>query len=442
MRELDVGPYGVRAVSADGGTLLGYRSRDSSVRGLRVSDGQELWTRSLPQPMEVMDGAFSRDGAAVTIVSREGEALVLDTADGHVIRTLSLEDGAGAAASYSSDGQLLAVGLAQGALRIWQLSTGELKLKEPTVPGHTGPVTKAAFSADGELIGSISGTLSPDRALKVWRTSDGALLHSSARNVQDGSRKSFAFSPDSAIVALTGGSMASQIYLLRASDGNQLRTIEPADATALAFSPDGTLLAGTPYCIGCVPQAVRVWRVADGTELPGFGDADDHGGGDVVFSPDGTLLAATSPGNRWPAPAAVSVWKVADRSLVWRVPGADPSLAPNEPESAAFSPDGALLALGSYQSARLRVYRASNGTPVGDFPATGVRGVAFSPNGALLAAAGDEGLRLWRVSDWSLFGEIPGQFTAVAFSPDGHTLLVAARDGVLRLFCSVSQPLP
>jgi hypothetical protein len=38
--------------------------------------------------------------------------------------------------------------------------------------------------------------------------------------------------------------------------------IEPADATELAFSPDGSLLAGSSCCIGCSAQAVHVWRVS------------------------------------------------------------------------------------------------------------------------------------------------------------------------------------
>lgn len=440
-RELPVAPYGVRAISFDGAALLGFRSRDSSMRVLRASDGAPVWTRPLPEAANVLAGAFSRDGTAAAIVTREGHAWVVDTADGHLIRTFSLEDGAGAAVAYSSDSQLLAVGLAQGALRIWQLATGELKVKEPILPGHTGAVSKVAFSADGELVGSISGA-SPaaDRALKVWRTSDAALLHSSIRDPQDGARKSFAFSPDSAVVALTGGVVSNRIHLLRASDGTELRTIE-GDATDLAISPDGSLLAASSYCINCAPVAVRVWRVADGTEAPGFGLAEKHGGGVVVFSPDGQLLAATSRGNLSPSPASVAVWKVADRALLWSAPGATMPFLRLEPEAAAFSPDATLLALGSPEAAAVRIYRAQDGTPVTELGASGILGVAFSPSGTLLAAAGDEGLRLWRTSDWSLFGEVPGQFTAVTFSPDGKTVLVAGRDGVLRLFCSVAQPL-
>jgi WD40 repeat protein len=138
----------------------------------------------------------------------------------------------------------------------------------------------------------------------------------------------------------------------------------------------------------------------------------------------------------------VAVWRVPTRALLWTVPGVTTSPPGGHDYSAAFAPDGTLLALGQPADGVVQLYRAEDGTLVRTLAAAGVRAVAFSPTGSLVAAVGDEGLRLWRAGDGSPFGEIPGQFTAVTFSPDGRTVLVAERDGVLRFFCSVAQTLP
>jgi WD40 repeat protein len=445
LRTMQLRPFYPRAVSPDRTTLLSFESRTATVAAVRVSDGQQLWAASMGAAQDLTAAAFSPGGASVAFVTKGSGAVVLDAAGGQVTTTFSLEDGSGSAIEYSGDGQLLAVGLAQGALRVWHLTTGDPRLKEAIVPGHTAPISRTAFSPDGRLIGSISQVLGGDRTLKVWRASDGALLHTQARDTNQAARKGFAFSPDSSLLALSGGTAGNdrRVYLLAPADGTLLRTIEDADAGDLAFSPDGSLLLGIPnFLLADHPAAVRAWRVSDGAEVAGFGDWHGHGGGGLVFSPDGRLLAAASDGSFLPPRTAVAVWRVADHALLWSVQGTVARIGVGDASSAAFSSDGTRLALGVSDATPVRIYGADDGKLVTELPAGGVLAIAFSPSGTLLAAAGDSGLRLWRQSDWTLFGEAPGQFTAVAFSPDGRTVLAAGRDGVLRLFCSIARPLP
>jgi WD40 repeat protein len=138
---------------------------------------------------------------------------------------------------------------------------------------------------------------------------------------------------------------------------------------------------------------------------------------------------------------------VADRSLLWtggpsRSAGDDRwERAALEPDAAAFSPDGQVLAVATGASSDVSVHRARDGKPLRTLAASKVRALAFSPSGTFLAVAADRAVQLWRLEDWKYHGEIPGRFTALAFSPDGTTLLAAEQDGVLRLYYSFTPEL-
>ncbi|HXT35495.1 MAG TPA: WD40 repeat domain-containing protein, partial [Chloroflexota bacterium] len=99
----------------------------------------------------------------------------------------------------------------------------------------------------------------------------------------------------------------------------------------------------------------------------------------------------------------------------------------------AFSPDGKLLAAGSWNDARTTAWLWNAGTrrPI-NLPSsyqTYVNAVAFSPNGKILAALGGNGdVQLWDVPHRQLLAvSLVGTLTrgwTVAFSPDGKTMAV------------------
>jgi WD40 repeat protein len=173
----------------------------------------------------------------------------------------------------------------------------------------------------------------------------------------------------------------------------------------------------------------------------------------VTFSPDGALLTATSNGGSWDpdGPAGpetlrgtdqVAVWRVSDRVLLWSRPSAVAEFS-----RAAFSADGKLLAVSAgggvdaaSNTGAIRVHDSRDGTMVRELALPGVRAVAFTPTGELVAA-GDSGLRMWRLTDGQPIAQARGSFTALAISPDGQKLVAAARDGSLNLLCGIERAL-
>jgi WD40 repeat protein len=79
--------------------------------------------------------------------------------------------------SLSADGQLLASGGMDGAVRLWETHFGSPRAPggQPlaTLEGHTGGVWGVVLSADGRLLasGSFDGTV------RLWETRSGAHLH-------------------------------------------------------------------------------------------------------------------------------------------------------------------------------------------------------------------------------------------------------------------------
>jgi WD40 repeat protein len=452
-RQVFVGqPYAI-AASSDLSRFLGSHSRTREVSLLDGATGQSLWTIPIPgNGTHVESARFSPDMSQVAFTSRDGGMNLVKTADGSVVREWPVPDGDASALAFSTTGTRLALGLSQGGFQVWDLASGELLIKEAIFPGHRQPVTHVAFSRDRALIASMTADQGPDRSLKVWRTSDAALLYTSDPHPSAGWGRSFAISPDSGTIVHSPGN--GQLHMLAARDGSLRGTIENADATSLTFSPDGSLVVGRSHCIGCVPTALRVWRVADGQEQPGFGETPRQSGDGGVFSPDGALLAATSEGRgawdpdgpagpeTWRGHDLVAVWRVSDRALLWSRPS-----AVQEFSRAAFSADGKLIAVSASSGVDatsdtgvVRVHDSRSGTMIRELSLPGVRAVAFTPTGELVAA-GDSGLRMWRLTDGQPIAQARGSFTALAISPDGQKLVAAARDGSLSLLCGIERAL-
>ena len=280
------GTIGAVAFSADGKQLLA--ETDKTVFSLDAASGKAVGEPA-PSPRGLGERGVFLPGARqlviatwVSTVSTENGRRVASQA-GEVLRA---EVGSGPTGStgpnasvkrqtlltlrqqvtalgVSSDGKLIALGLADGTVQVLDAGSGAALLGP--VPGYAGiklgatrlaDVTAIAFSADAARIAFVG----VDAALRVLDAHSGKALGAPLTPAVTGATsliESLLFTPDGK--RLIAASQDKGLYLLDAVTAKPLgpRLQMDGKATALALSPDGRRLA-----IGGFSGEVRRWELA------------------------------------------------------------------------------------------------------------------------------------------------------------------------------------
>jgi urea transport system substrate-binding protein len=186
-------------------------------------------------------------------------------------------------------------------------------------------------------------------------------------------------------------------------------------------------------------QAVREAQ-SDLPELVAILGADRHRDGSnkycqlysAAFSPDGKILATGG------LDKIVRLWDAATGSLRRELTGhAHPDVF--NVYTLAFSPDGKVLASGDREGT-IHLWESTTGQHLRTLRATGgtLLQVAFSPDSTVLAAARDTGaVQLWDARTGDLLSSLTGgkaTIYCVAFSPDGQLLATAGRERIIRVW--------
>ncbi len=189
---------------------------------------------------------------------------------------------------------------------------------------------------------------------------------------------------------------------------------------ALAFSPDGKLLAAAESLDGPGPHQLRVWDVRR-RQLTDF--RARTAANLIAFSPDGELIAAAATDR------GTEILDARTGDLVERLEVGNLAGEGDFSRSVAFSPDGNLLLVGQYNGTG-RLFSTETWKQVGrplrahtariTFP-------EFSPDGrTLITAAADGTVILWDVATQKQIGapiEVEANsFVSAALSPDGKRL--------------------
>ncbi len=220
--------------------------------------------------------------------------------------------------AIATDGKRLAAGGCDRTVRVWDLTGGIAAAKlEQTIENHADWVLGLSLSADGKYL----ATAARDKTAKVWDLKAkesittfpehqsivyGVFLNKdSSMGYSVGADKQLrAWKPNGEGKNLkNAGAHGDEIFKLVPHPKEPMLATSSADKTvrlwdtdklantktlqgltdhvfAIAFSPDGTLVAGGSY-----DGEVRIWKVADGTVLKGFNASPGYVSKAVVEPP-------------------------------------------------------------------------------------------------------------------------------------------------------------
>jgi WD40 repeat protein len=268
-----------------------------------LASGEEIMQLDKPEAYSTsssLDIAFSPDGKILAMGDAfwqvvDGERLIdmeLNMVDRHHSAASSM--------AISPDGENLAVGFGQSGLSLLDLSKGSF-IQE--LEGFEAWVTSLSFSPDGGTLASVYAF--PNYVVQLWKLPGGE-----RRYTMEGENFWRAvFSPIGNILATIAvreeggeltGTPAGVVQLWQASDGESIRELKIGDASSLAFSPDGSVMAS-----GSADGILRLWNVESGElliELAGHSDYITS----LAFSPDGEVLATGSNDG------TVMIWGIAE----------------------------------------------------------------------------------------------------------------------------------
>jgi RNA polymerase sigma factor (sigma-70 family) len=328
--------------------------------------------------------AFSFDGTRVASAGRIGEVRLWKVDDGsllHRFKSQALKPRAHyiPALSFSPDGTALAATFQTGNLVLWDMMTGRESQPFPTCTLVYGPL---AFSPDGQTIATRGGT----SVLHLWDRTTG---------------KDRLATPD-AHEDIVG---------------------------ALLFLDGGkTLVSGSD------DRTVRIW---DLTGSPGRGTHQRmvlrHQGWvrTMAVSPDEKMLVT---GTSYPGEDSVYLWDLTTGDKRWTIPSRGAGI---HPVAVQFSLRGDAVTAGwsdgtvrSWDVVSRRETSASQPAPAEgagkDFPGNSVHTGVLSPDGKKMGTIGKAGVRITDLAN-SPRAVTSQSGNAMAVSPDGKTVVIAAR---------------
>ncbi len=187
-----------------------------------------------------------------------------------------------AALAYHPGGQTLAAG-GRGTVYLFDAITGDLQGK---LEGLHPQVTALAFSHDGKHLAIASSAMGESHQVRLFEMNEGIATNGVIVNTHADVIQALAFSPDGKILASCGYDRLIKLWDVIAKKELRVLKDHSDSVYSIAFSPDGKLLASA-----AADRAVKVWDVATGRRLYTLAESTDWVYA-VAWSPDGRHLAA------------------------------------------------------------------------------------------------------------------------------------------------------
>jgi len=388
----------------------------------QLGDGVEA---VVPPPPGGPALAFRPDGAVLAVADHNRRVRLVDVASHSIVGQPLQTSHQLRAVAFNPDGTILATAGRDGVVRLWDTATHR-ELDE-LLAGHSGNAWSVAFTPDGNTL----TTSASEGRLLLWEM-NGAILGRHAASVE-----AVAFNPDGTVLVSLGVDGSVRLWDVQkqrpVSARQKMPTLQVAniyqttpDPTVRAvFSPDGRILA-----MSAAGGGVWLWDTTGPGPPTELTSTEFSVPPAMAFNPDGTILATTNV-------EKVRLWDVATRRTVGTME-ADPGTI----SSLAFSADGRRLATGSFAVQMWDLTtRQRLGPPVVP-PRRGhtkfINAVAISPDGTVLATgSADQTARLWRLPNGDpLWGSLDhgDEVIDVAFTTDVETLVTTSKDGTVRFW--------
>ncbi|MBS1967584.1 MAG: protein kinase [Chloroflexi bacterium SZAS-1] len=412
------------AFSPDGSSILSGSS-DTTLILWDAATGAII-SRMRGHTREVWSIAFSPDGKQALSGSRDGRIGVWNIATGQPLFFLRGHGADIQSVTFLPDGKSVLSGSFDNTLRLWDLTNGAAIR---TFVGHVDRVNRVVLSRDGTRALSSSG----DRSIIIWDVATGKPLYS--LNGHNDAIGSLALRADEQMAASGANERDGTIILWDLTTRNVLKvlnkdkSVHTKEISALAFSPDGSMLLSGSGNDGSDSKNTNLalWDVASGTMIRAFKGhtAKVYA---VAFTPNGQLALSAS------ADKTVIIWDVATGKPLQTLKGHTSSiraLAVDATGTRALSgSDDKVLILWDIASGRALQRLVGHTSSIWD--------VAFSPDGTQALSGSDDGyILLWNLSS----GEIVRRYTghtasvrAVAFTSDGRSAISASNDKTLMLW--------
>jgi WD40 repeat protein len=399
----------------DGQTVLTAAS-DGTMRTWQRATGKELRRIDVPGPppaaaakkLVAMPGgarplvALTRDGK--TLATLVGDTIRLwDAATGRQLRRIDAPASGITAMLFAPDSRFLAIRMPDESVVMLDAESGKevRRARAKNRPqgairiGSAGPAGDddggLAYSPDGKTLASIGSEMNQKKETFFVRLID-ATTGNELRRIEAAPKRpsSVAFSPDSKLVALAGG---TDVHVHDASTGKEIHKFDaPAGLATLVFSPDGKTIAAM-----CHDRTVRLWNAESGKGLHRLGEI--------------------APG----LPVRGNAFRKGTVSV---------------PQALAFSPDGKTVIAGAGNSVRMWATATGKEQRLADGHRGALVYLSVAGDGKTLISVGADGtIRSWDLVEFlelSQFAQ-PAGLRCVACSRDGRTVALAAADGTIRL---------
>ena len=258
-------------------SVLVVTEHGTEMRDLTSGQRQAVWPDSIGR------GAISPDGKLLATGMLDGKVKLWETASGRLLASIQAHPSGLAefcvALAFSSDGRVLATsGSYDQLIKLWDPAASLKLIREIPAPPSAG-ISALGFSPDGKMLAA---------ALRHQRV----LLMDSAGRAQrlitlgDGNIFATVFSPDSKLLATTREGGVISLWDVRTGRLQATLKGHTSTVSTVAFSPDGGTLAS-----GSEDRTVRLWDVATSQERITFKE-HSNSVSSVAFSPDGGTLIA------------------------------------------------------------------------------------------------------------------------------------------------------